>query len=240
MYLDPRVRTLLFFCLLLLAMKGEAMAILTGIAFLVTLLGLETNGYKRFWNSSKYFLALVPLTFVFHLLLSTGIFGDSQSLALSDSLEKAAFFASRVGQLVSAGAYFAMSVEPANLTESLREFTAPMGKIGLPIERILFVFLLTLSFAPIISDQATLIKEAQMARGISMGNNMLSRIFKMLPFAIPLFTLSIGRAERLALILDSRGYNLPVKRTSLKKFKFGLKDYVASFVSLTITFALIL
>ena len=58
---------------------------------------------------------------------------------LIDSVEKAVFFTSRVGLLVSAGAYFTMSVDPAGLTESLREFITPIGKIGLSIERILLV-----------------------------------------------------------------------------------------------------
>ena len=235
MALDPRVRTLLFFCLLLLAMKSGIAAFLTGVILLIALLGIETHGYKRFWNSSKYFLILVPLTFGFHLLLATDIFGAEQSLSFIDSVEKAVFFTGRVGLLVSAGAYFTMSVEPASLTESLREFITPLGKIGLSIERLLLVFLLTLSFAPIISEQATRIREAQIARGISMGGNMLTRIPKMLPIVIPLFTLSISRAERLALILDSRGYNAPVKRTSLKKFKFTKSDFLVSILSLTIT-----
>ena len=235
MAFDPRVKTLLFFCLLLLAMKGGIVAFLTGVILLLTLLGMETHGYKRFWNSSKYFLILVPLTFGFHLLLATNVFGAAQSISLIDAVEKAVFFTGRVSLLVSAGAYFTMSVEPASLTESLREFMTPLGKIGLSMERILLVFLLTLSFAPIISEQATRIKEAQIARGLPMGGNMLTRISKMLPVVIPLFTLSISRAERLALILDSRGYNVPVKRTSLKKFKFTKIDYLVSILSLTIT-----
>ncbi|MCH7819389.1 MAG: energy-coupling factor transporter transmembrane protein EcfT [Candidatus Marinimicrobia bacterium] len=239
MALDPRVRTLLFFCLLLLAMKSGFTAFLTGVIMLTTLLGIETHGYKRFWNSSKYFLMLVPLTFGFHLLMATDLFGAAQSISFIESVENAVFFTGRVGLLVSAGAYFTMSVDPASLTESLREFITPLGKIGLSIERILLVFLLTLSFAPIISEQATRIREAQIARGISMGSNLLSRISKMLPVMIPLFTLSISRAERLALILDSRGYNAPVKRTSLKKFKFGKSDYLVSILSSTITLLVI-
>ena len=206
---------------------------------LTTLLGIETHGYKRFWNSSKYFLMLVSLTFGFHLLMATDLFGAAQSISFIESVENAVFFTGRVGLLVSAGAYFTMSVDPASLTESLREFITPLGKIGLSIERILLVFLLTLSFAPIISEQATRIREAQIARGISMGSNLLSRISKMLPVMIPLFTLSISRAERLALILDSRGYNAPVKRTSLKKFKFGKSDYLVSILSSTITLLVI-
>ena len=240
MALDPRVRTLLFFCLLLLAMNSGIAAILTGAIFLTVLLGMETHGYKRFWNKSKYFLILMPLTFGFHLLLATDLFGAAQTISFIDSIEKAVFFTSRVGLLVSAGAYFTMSVDPAGLTESLREFISPLGKIGLSIERLLLVFLLTLSFAPIISEQAKRIKEAQIARGISMGNNLFSRISKMLPILIPLFTLSISRGERLALILDSRGYNLPVKRTSLRKFKFGKSDYFISILSLTVTLAVII
>ena len=240
MALDPRVRTLMFFCLLLLAMDSSIAAILTGVMFLAALLGIEPHGYNRFWNSSKYFLMLVPLTFGFHLLLATDIFGAAQSISLNEAIEKALFFTSRVGLLVSAGAYFSMSVDPASLTESLREFVTPIGKIGISIERLLLVFLLTLSFAPIISEQATRIKEAQIARGISTGSNLFSRISKTLPTLIPLFTLSLNRAERLALILDSRGYNAPVKRTSLKKFKFTKSDYFVSVLSIAITLFVII
>jgi len=96
---------------------------------------------------------------------------------------------------------------------------------------------MALSFVPIISDQAVRIKEAQIARGISMGKSLFSRVGRMLPVLIPLFTLSLARAERLALVLESRGYSSPGVKTRLKKFRFSTADYISAFVAASVTVA---
>ena len=235
MILDPRVRAIIFFCLIFLSMKGSWIATLSAVFIILILLLFENSGFKRFWKVAKYSLMLIPLTFIFHFVSLSGIFGVSEEIFIADNLQKATFFMSRVGVLVSAGAYFAMTVEPSNLAESLREMAAPLGKLGLPIDRIMLLFLLTFSFIPIISQQATRIREAQIARGLSMGKGIVNRIGKALPLMIPLIVLSISRAEQLSLVLESRGYNSPIKRTSLKKFRFSSLDYTMAIAVITIT-----
>ena len=234
---DPRVNSIFFICLLILAMTGGIRSTIISLLFLLIIIAAEPSGYKRFWQKSKYFLLLVPLTFAFHIIFNASFLGGT-GLSFSDEIvNKALFFTYRVGILVSAGAYFTMTVEPASLAESLRELAAPLGKIGVPLERISLLFLLALSFVPIISDQAVRIKEAQIARGISMGNSLFSRVGRMLPVLIPLFTLSLARAERLALVLESRGYSSPGVKTRLKKFRFSRADYISAFVAATVTAA---
>ena len=224
---DPRVKSIFFVCLLILAMVGGMRSTLTSLLFLLIIIGVEPSGFKRFWQRSKYFLLLVPLTFVFHFIFNASFLGGT-GLSYSDEIvNKALFFTYRVGILVSAGAYFSMTVEPASLAESLRELAAPLGKIGVPLERISLLFLLALSFVRI--------KEAQIARGISMGNSLFSRVRRMLPVLIPLFTLSLARAERLALVLESRGYSSPGAKTRLKKFRFSTADYISTFIATAVT-----
>lgn len=235
MKFDPRVKSILFVCLLILAMKGGMQSTITSLLFLLIIIAIEPSGFMRFWQRSKYFLILVPLTFIFHIVFNASLLGGT-GISFSDEIvNKALFFTYRVAILVSAGAYFTMTIEPASLAESLRESASPLGKIGVPLDRISLLFLLALSFVPIISDQAVRIKEAQIARGISMGNNLFSRVGRMLPVLIPLFTLSLARAERLALVLESRGYNSPGPKTRLKKFKFSSADYVTTIIAVTVT-----
>ena len=232
---DPRVKAILFICLLVLAMIGGRQSTITSLLFLLIILAFEPSGFKRFWQRSKYFLLLVPLTFTFHVIFNASFLGGTGLTFSDEILDKALFFTYRVGILVSAGAYFTMTVEPASLAESLRELASPLGKIGVPLERISLLFLLALSFVPIISDQAVRIKEAQIARGISMGKSLFSRVGRTLPVVIPLFTLSLARAERLALVLESRGYNSPGAKTRLKKFKFSTADYITTFIAVAVT-----
>lgn len=232
---DPRVKSIFFICLLILAMTGGMRSTITSLLFLFIIIAVEPSGFKRFWQKSKYFLLLVPLTFAFHIIFNASFLGGTGFSLSDETVNKALYFTYRVGILVSAGAYFTMTVEPASLAESLRESAAPLGKIGVPLERISLLFLLALSFVPIISDQAIRIKEAQIARGISMGNGLLGRVGRMLPVLIPLFTLSLARAERLALVLESRGYGSPGAKTRLMKFGFSTADYLSVFIATSVT-----
>ena len=133
------------------------------------------------------------------------------------------------------GSLIAMAVKPFNLAESLRETAAPPGKLGLPIDRFMLLFFLTFLFVPIIFQQATGIKEAQIARGMSMGKGIVNVFRKAIPLMIPLFAMSISRAEQLSLVLEARGYNSPLMRTSLKKFRLSFRDYTMAIAVITIT-----
>ena len=133
------------------------------------------------------------------------------------------------------GSLIAMTVEPSNLAESLGETAAPLGKLGLPIDRFMLLFLLTFLFVPVIFQQATKIKEAQITRGLSMGKVFLNRFRKALPLMIPFFAMSISRAEQLSLVLEARGYNLPLKKVSLIKFRLSSRDYEMANAVITIT-----
>ena len=215
-------------------MKGGLQATFTGFTFIAVLLFLTQSGFSRFWKKSRYFVLLIGLTFGFHIVFNAELLGGTGIMLSGVPLQKAFFFSGRVALLISAGTYFTMTVEPEKLAEALREMIAPLGKFGMPVDKLSLLFLLTLSFVPIISEQATRIREAQMARGISMGKNMLSRVGKTLPVVIPLFTLSLSRAERLALVLESRGYNSPIKRTSMKKLKFSGNDYALTVVAVAL------
>ncbi|MDI6709918.1 MAG: energy-coupling factor transporter transmembrane component T [Bacillota bacterium] len=69
------------------------------------------------------------------------------------------------------------------------------------------MFSTALRFVPSFMDEARRITEAQRARGYAVeGANPVRRLRAFAPVAVPLVLLSLARAERLAVALETRGY----------------------------------
>ena len=91
MILDPRVRAIIFVCLIFMAMKGSWIATVSAVFIILILLTFEISGFKRFWKAARYSLILIPLTFIFHFISLSGIFGVSEQIFITGNLQKATF-----------------------------------------------------------------------------------------------------------------------------------------------------
>ncbi|MHB8934008.1 MAG: energy-coupling factor transporter transmembrane component T, partial [Bellilinea sp.] len=59
------------------------------------------------------------------------------------------------------------------------------------------------------------------------SRNRLARVRQVIPLILPLFLISLRRAETMALAMDARGYATVNRRTSMLIMRFTWKDGVA-------------
>ena len=70
--------------------------------------------------------------------------------------------------------------------------------------------------------------KAQASRGIDFDEgNLIDKMKQIVTLLIPMFVISINRAEDLANAMEARGYIIGEKRTSIDQLKFQLGDYLA-------------
>ncbi|MZP29235.1 energy-coupling factor transporter transmembrane protein EcfT [Heliobacterium undosum] len=72
-----------------------------------------------------------------------------------------------------------------------------------------FLFITSLRFIPTFLEEVRLIREAQEARAHDFGGGSLARLKAIFPLALPLVNLSLQRAERMAMAMETRGFGLP-------------------------------
>jgi energy-coupling factor transport system permease protein len=61
-----------------------------------------------------------------------------------------------------------------------------------------------------------------------------------MPLIVPLFLISLRRAETMALAMDARAYGLKNQRSSLYELRFGWKDVVFLLVGAVLLAAILL
>jgi energy-coupling factor transport system permease protein len=137
---------------------------------------------------------------------------------------------------------------PAEVTQGLLVMFSPLQAVGLPAYDLVMVVQVTLRFFPYLVQAAERIAKAQASRGADWGSgkaSLVRRVRQVIPLIVPLFLVSLRRAENLALAMDARGYGAAARRSSLVKLQLRLVDYLAGgitvlLVAVTVAMAILL
>ena len=91
---------------------------------------------------------------------------------------------------------------------------------------------IALRFIPTLFNETNKILKAQASRGVDFNEGkFMEQVKQIVSLLIPMFVISIKRAEDLADAMEARGYIPGEKRTKLVKMKFKAFDYITiSFV----------
>lgn len=87
-----------------------------------------------------------------------------------------------------------------------------------------FMFITSLRFVPTFMQEMDLIIQAQSSRAHRLDNrNFVKKFLSICPLAIPLMVISVKKAERMAISMETRGFGVG-KRTNLHVKEFKLVD----------------
>lgn len=109
-------------------------------------------------------------------------------------------------------------------TESLLK---PLTALRIPVHDLVMVIQVTFRFIPFLAQAAERIAKAQASRGAEWGTRkggLLARTRQLIPLIVPLFMISLQRAETMALAMDARGYGSLPRRSSMVVLRFSWLD----------------
>ena len=131
----------------------------------------------------------------------------------------------------------------SELGHGLEALLRPFERFGLPTYDLVMVVQVTLHFLPLLGQTAERIAKAQASRGGDWGSGkggFIARARQVIPLIVPLFLVSLRRAENLALAMDARGYGGKLHRTSMIELHFRFKDTLAVMIALIASALIIL
>lgn len=116
----------------------------------------------------------------------------------------------------------------------------PLDLVGLSSKELALVMVIAVRFMPVILSELERIKISQMARGAAFTtkSGLLASARGLMPLLIPTISLSIMRANELALAMEARGYRMSAKRSRYKEFRISFEDIIVLII-LIISIALI-
>ena len=110
------------------------------------------------------------------------------------------------------------------LTTNPIDFVAALIQQGrLPV-RVGYAVFAAYRFVPLVQEELDNIRAAHQVRGAHGGRGPVARARQLIGYAVPLLVISVRRAERVALAMDSRGFGARPDRTSYRTTSMRRSD----------------
>lgn len=182
---------------------------------------------------------LVIWPFALSLALIQGFFtpGTTDLFSLGnftftlEGLQAGLSVAARLLLALGATLQLMLSTRPDRLMLALRE-------LGLP-NAIAYIVLTALQIFPRFQERASVILDAQQARGLELQVNIFRRLPLLVPMVSPLILGSIVEVEERAMALETRAFNHPGERSQLESLEDSSVQRVSRWVLLALCVGLI-
>jgi len=202
-------------------------AIEIAIVFLIAVLfsKIALGSLLRAW---VWFLAMGTFLMFFHVTNRH----DGELIAKvwffaihSDGVQVGFLFASRVVAILAASYVFVRTTSP-------RDLVVAVISMGVNYRYAWMLFLGMLSL-PVFETEFTIVREAQMVRGIKPASNPISERIQMYRrYMMPMLASALRRVESLAVAMDSRAFGAHPDRTFIDGFSWSVSGLILLFLTL--------
>jgi energy-coupling factor transport system permease protein len=176
-------------------------------------------------------LALLQLFAVPQLREGAQLLWRRGPLALTDrSLHAGILLVWRFVVIVLGMVLLSFVTDSSDLTSGIEHLMRPLQKLGIPAHELALVLGIAVRFLPVLTDETTRMMRAQASRGADFGyrrSNFMKKTRKMLPLLVPLFLISLRRAQNLVDAMESRCYTGGKGRTYYRRLRVLRGDVLA-------------
>ncbi len=248
--LDPRFKLLCFSALVLaVSFNGSYLGNLVMLATILALVALARVPLAYALQGIRPALPIILVVAAFQILLPPPAFSRASGcsllvgrhfLQLTDcTLRLVVVSALRFGELIILTSLLTFCTPIADLSRGVERLLAPLARLRFPAHEVALVLTIALRFVPILAEEMERIVKAQISRGADFGGqgrlHFIRQTRQLLPLLVPLFLISLRRAEELAQAMEVRCYVGGAGRTHLIRLRARPADFVA--LGLTVAFA---
>ncbi len=238
--LDPRGKISAVFYLMIISIFTSSPVFYSAVIMgLILMLLVSDIPFSAIVRNGKPFLLLVVITALYHLIFSARDSGTMIKILgfnlTEGGVSMAISFSLRALVFICLAFFISLTTSPSDIAETLVNWLKPLKKLGIPVSDIGLIVFIAMRFIPVLSDEIDTIKKAQIVRGVDFSGGLLNRARKLTALLIPVFQSAIRRADDLALAIESRGYVSGAERSSLKIYRFQIRDWLFLLIALTVT-----
>lgn len=118
-----------------------------------------------------------------------------------------------------------LTTSPLLLAKGIEIILSPLNKLKLPVKNMALSFTLAMRFIPTIVNEANKILKSQASRGVDFySKDIKNKMVAVKNLLIPMFNLSLKRADDLSLIMEVRLFDLDEKRTNYREEPWSFID----------------
>ena len=128
-----------------------------------------------------------------------------------------------------------MTTSHKEMTRGIEMFLYPFSLIGLNVNKVSLMLTLALRFIPTILTQADKIMKSQRSRGIDYNSYEINKkLYSLKTILLPIFILTLRRADTISDVLQLRMYDLNSTRSHLINYEIKMKDIIFLIISILI------
>lgn len=247
--LDPRTKIVsLILLVIVISFTKSIIGVSIGLAFAILLTILSKVNLKfalkSVWASFPFLLLFAVIqVFFFSSVKDPQILFSWWKLRISvTGLIAGGILLMRFAALILLLTLASFSISTSELTNGAQRLLNPLNYLKIKTMDLVMVLQITLRFVPLLAQTAERIAKAQASRGADWGRKskgLVNKVKQIIPLVVPLFTISLRRAENLALAMDARAYGYLEQRTSMIETKFTWRDGLAILIGGLISFAVL-
>lgn len=230
--LDPRMKLVAGFCLLIIALASSTAVKLGMLAVaIVVLYAIARVPASRALRSLAPLLPIVALVSVLRLftdqsgsvIWAWGVFRVSEGSASSFAATLV-----RLTAMMAGMSLVTLTTTTLDLTAAFERLLAPLRRAGAPVHELGMMLGIALRFMPQFAQEMAGTYEAQVSRGAGLSASPVRGVRMALSVAVPLFASVFRHAETLSEAMDARCYHGEQGRTRLHELRFSQLDVLAA------------
>ena len=226
--MNPLAKIICTITFVLMCLFANSMLMNAMLFILVMLMIVNSHiPVKYFFKTIKSLRFILLFTIVFNMIFN--IYFETTLIMLS-----------RLILLVLYTSILTLTTPPTEITYGLEKFLSPLKAFKLPVNRMALSISIALRFIPTIIDEGNKILKSQACRGIDYNSsNIKDKFVAIKALIVPMFVLTIKRADELADAMEVRLFSIYRKRTNFRQNKWGFYDTYLVSIHVVLMFTLI-
>ena len=226
--MNPLSKIICTITFVLMCLFANSMLMNAMLFILVILMIINSHiPVKYFFKTIRSLRFILLFTIIFNMILN--IYFETTLIMLS-----------RLILLVLYTSILTLTTPPTEITYGLEKFLSPLKVFKVPVNRMALSISIALRFIPTIIDEGNKILKSQACRGIDYNSsNIKDKFVAIKALIVPMFVLTIKRADELADAMEVRLFSIYRKRTNFRQNKWGFYDTYLVSIHVVLMFTLI-
>ena len=210
------------------------------IALFIVIIFFTVRKYLPF-RLFIFLCILIGILYMFRYPIYGEVLYQGNIYIYEEGLIHGLFIILRVFVVIFASTTLTLTTKPTDLTNAIEWYLKPLEYLKIKTSIFAMMISIALRFIPTLFNETNKILKAQASRGVDFNEGkFMEQVKQIVSLLIPMFVISIKRAEDLADAMEARGYIPGEKRTKLVKMKFKAFDYITISFVLSLLILLIL
>ena len=197
-----------------------------------------TKKYIKF--RIPYFFLMVFGLFAVQAILKHVPLYDYVLVVTQSGVIRGLFLFLRIITIIFLTSLLTFTTMTTDLNYGMEALFKPLTWIKVPVEMMAMMLSLILRYIPTLLFETDKIMKAQASRGLDFAESKLKdKLVQVIALLVPIFVISINRAEELSDAMEARGYVIGAKRSRVDEYKIMFKDWIILLAALIISAAII-